>query len=163
MNLSTTSRFIDRLHEAYLEGDPTAEAVKPAEADNVRRLQDVYRALAAGDAAAFAGLLAEDVELDIHGPPQVPFIGHWVGRPQVVAAVRRNFAMLEDQQPEVTTVVAQGDSVVVVARERGRVKATGRDYDLHVVQLFTFRAGTVARVREYFDSQPILSALQPAG
>jgi hypothetical protein len=40
--------FIERLHEAFLDGD-NASATKVAEAGNVLRLQEVYRALARGD------------------------------------------------------------------------------------------------------------------
>jgi ketosteroid isomerase-like protein len=68
---------------------------------------------------------------------------------------------VEEQQPEILAVVAQGAVVVVTARERGRYRATGRSYDLHWVQLFTFRQGKVVRVREVFDSAAMLAAVTP--
>lgn len=36
--------------------------------------------------------------------------GNWRGRADVVAATRRNFALLDSQQPEAGALIAQGDS-----------------------------------------------------
>jgi ketosteroid isomerase-like protein len=59
--------------------------------------------------------------------------------------------MVEDQRPEIRSVTAQGDTVVVIAHERGRVRETGSPYALHWVQLFQFRDGRIARVLEVID------------
>jgi ketosteroid isomerase-like protein len=160
MNHAVVVQFIDALHPAFHDGDPDA-AGKAAEAENVRRLQEQYRALARGDYAGVLAHLADDIELEIVGRPEVPFTGRWQGLDQVRDALQRNFALVEDQRPEVQTLTAQGDTVVVVARERGRLRATGREYDLHWVQLFTFRDGKVVRIREIFDSASLLEALRP--
>jgi ketosteroid isomerase-like protein len=66
-------------------------------------------------------------------------------------AVARNFATVEGQEPEVRSVTAQGDTVAVVAHERGRVRATGSAYALHWVQLVQFRDGRIGRVLEVID------------
>jgi len=151
--------FIKDLGPAFEAGDRTV-ANKQEEAANVRSVQGQYEAIIRGDFAAFAGTLAEDVEMEIVGPPSVPFVGRWHGREEVVAAVQRNFSWLEDQQPEVQSVVAQGDTVVVVARERGRFRATGDTYDMHWVQVFTFADGKLVRFRQVFDSAPLLAAVR---
>src|SRR3954447_16933339 len=141
------AHFIERLDHAFQEGDPRATE-KTTEKDNVKLLQEQYRAVVRGDVAAFAAALADDIELDIFGGPDLPFAGSWKGREEVLKAVARNFSLLEDQRPEVESVVAQGDTVVVFARERGRFKATGREYEIRWAQWFTFRDGLVSRVRE---------------
>ena len=162
MNTAAVNAFIDDLHRAFHEDDANA-AAKDAEAANVRRLQEQYRALARGDFPTFLSHFADDIEMEIIGPDDVPFVGRWTGRQQVAEAVRRNFALVEDQRPEVQTLVAQGDLLVIIAREQGRFRATGRPYDVHFVQVFTFRNGKVAHFREIFDSAPMLdSAHQPA-
>ncbi len=153
-----TMQFTDDLHYGFLQGDPEV-AQKHGEAKNIRSLQELFRALACGDLAAFSAGLAEDIEMEILGPPTIPFSGRWQGRQQVVEAVRKNFAMLEDQQPEVQSVVAQGDTVVFLARERGRYRATGKAYEIHFVQFFTFRGGKVIRFRELADSAAFLEVL----
>jgi ketosteroid isomerase-like protein len=69
----------------------------------------------------------------------------------VLEAARNNFQLLEDQKPEIQTVVAQGDTVVVMAREKGRFAATGKEYESYWVQLFTFKGGKVIRIKELAD------------
>jgi ketosteroid isomerase-like protein len=163
MNTAAVNAFIDDLHRAFHEDDANA-AAKDAEAANVRRLQEQYRALARGDFPTFLSCFADDIEMEIIGPDDVPFVGRWSGKQQVAEAVRRNFALVEEQRPKVQTLVAQGDLLVLIAREQGRFRATGRAYDIHFVQVFTFRDGKVAQFRQIFDSAPLLDATrQPAG
>ncbi|MGL4551890.1 MAG: nuclear transport factor 2 family protein [Gemmataceae bacterium] len=161
MNEAAVRKFIDGLWPAFEAGD-RAVGGKHAEAANVRRVQDQFRALSQGNAAAFLDALAEDVEFEILGPAAVPFVGRWKGRQPVADAVARNLACLEDQRPEVTAVVAQGDTVVVSVRERGRYRPTGREYDLWAVQFYTFRDGKVVRFRQLFDGAALLAAVGPA-
>ena len=145
--------FIDGLPAAFRAGDPAAEA-KTAEAANVDRVQGLFRAILRGDQQAFLDGLAEDVELEILSPPGFPFAGHWTGRPQVAAAVATNFGRIENQRPTLRTVTAQGDTVISVGQERGRVKGAAADYHVHWVQVFTLRDGKVARIREIVAEAP---------
>lgn len=111
-------------------------------------LQSLYQAIARGDLAAFAEMLADDVDLEIFGPPDHPFLGRWRGRQQVADAVRANFAMIDAQEPELQSLVAQGDTVVAIARERGRFRESGQDYHVQWVQVHTFRDGQLVRTRQ---------------
>lgn len=77
------------------------------------------------------------------------------GRAEVI---QRNFALLEDQHPTIETVVAQGEQVVFVGREKGRVRATGRPYDLHLVQVYTFRNGKLVNMHQVLDTAAWISA-----
>jgi uncharacterized protein len=143
---SSVDRFIDRLHEAFLDGDE-APAVKVAEGGHVLRLQEQYRAIARGDFPSVIGQMADDVEFELNGPADFPINGRWRGLTEVSAAMRRNFGALAEQQAEILSLVAQGDTVVLLAQERGKVRATGAPYHLRWVQFFTFRDGKVARIR----------------
>jgi ketosteroid isomerase-like protein len=155
MNRPVVAQFIERLRHAFEEDDADSRS-KAAEAENVRRVQEQYRAIARGDFPAFLDTLAEDVEMEFVGSPRVPFAGRWRGRDQAARAVRENFAQVEDQHPEVHSVVAQGDTVVIVAHERGRFRNSGQPYEVHWVQIFTFRDGKIARFRQICDSAAIL-------
>ncbi|WP_254053831.1 nuclear transport factor 2 family protein [Singulisphaera sp. GP187] len=139
--------FIEKLPQAFREGDSHVTA-KDVEADNVQLLQAIYHAVIQGDLAAFADLLAEDVDLEILGPLTIPFLGSWQGRQQVTEAVRNNFATVEDQSPELQSVIAQGNTVVASGRERGRYKETGQAYDVQWVQFHTFSNGKLVRIRQ---------------
>jgi ketosteroid isomerase-like protein len=144
------AKFIDGLTDAFREGDVGAEG-KLLEADNVRRLQEMYRAIARGDFAAATGVMTGDVELQIFGAAGFDFVKKARGPEQMLTALQTNFAQLEDQRPELLTLVAQGNTVVVIGRERGRHRPTGKPYDLHWVLQFEFRDGKISRVREFTD------------
>ncbi|MBV9772591.1 MAG: nuclear transport factor 2 family protein [Gemmatimonadetes bacterium] len=161
MTEATHARFIQDIHLAFLDGDPVAVA-KQAEAENVRRLQEQYSALVRGEfGGPLAELMDEEVEMEIVGAPGAPFTGTWRGREEVLEAVRRNFAMIEDQDPEIQAVVAQGDTVVVFARERGHIRPGHRPYEMHWMSIFNFRDGKVVRIREMVDTAALLQAMQP--
>jgi ketosteroid isomerase-like protein len=146
--------FVRQLQTAFEQGDPLAKT-KQEEQNNVKVLQEQFKAITAGDFAALAALLTEDAELEILGPPSVPFLGRWQGRQQLRDTIARNFALIEDQRPEILTVVAQGDTVVVTGRERGRFRSSGRPYDVHWVQFHTYRGGKTVRIREWIvDTEP---------
>jgi ketosteroid isomerase-like protein len=151
---TSVARFIDRLHDAFQEGDEAADG-KVTEAGNVRRLQEQYRAIARGDFAPVIASMAQDIELELHGPADLPINGSWRGLAEVTAALQRNFASLAEQQAEILSVVAQGDTVVLFAEERGKVRASDTPYHLRWVQLFTFRDDKIVRVRGV--AAPILS------
>jgi ketosteroid isomerase-like protein len=156
---STLTSFTDTLQRGFLQGDEAA-ATKATEANNVRVLQAMYRLIAQGNFDNLVDHFDEDIDMEIIGPKEVPIVGRWRGRQQVADAVRRNFGMLEAQQPEMHNVVAQGDTVVVAARERGRYIPTGRYYDVHFVQIMTFCSGKLVRMRQVFDSAPMLEIVQ---
>lgn len=150
MNQDSVAKFIASLGNAFRENDPLV-ASRMLERDNVATLQQVYQALSAGDHAAIGKLLTEDVELEIIGPAMVPFIGKWRGIPKVLDAIQHNFTHVRNQRPEIVNLNAQGNSIVVIAREQGEAVSTGKPYNIHWVQIFTFRDGKLARIHEVAD------------
>jgi ketosteroid isomerase-like protein len=147
MSQVAVTHFLDRFPHAFQEGDPLA-AQKQTEADNVRRLQEMYRGIARGDFEAFSDALAEDAELEIVGGPGMPFNGRWQGRDEIARAVRENFSQIEESRPVIHSIVAQGDTVVLCCQEQGRYRATKQEYDVHWVLVVTYRDGKIVRARE---------------
>ena len=94
MNPASVGRFIDRVEGAFLEHDARS-ASKEVEAANVRRLQEQYRAILRGDFEFVSDSMADDIDMEMIGPPNLPLVGHWRGRQEVAEAVRNNFAQLE--------------------------------------------------------------------
>lgn len=131
----------------FERGDPDAER-KPVEARNVETIKAIVDAIARDDYDVLARAVTDDVRLDILAPPDVPFVRRAEGRPQFVDVVKRNFGMLQEQKPVILSVVAQGETVVIMAREQGRYADEGRVYDLHAAQEFQFREGKLARFFE---------------
>lgn len=149
--------FIDSLRPAFEAGDPGATQ-KVAESDCVALVEAMYQAVARGDFAAFLDALADDVELENVGPSSLLFVGKWKGRNEVGEAVRRNFSQLSDQRPVVISVIAQGDTVVISAHERGTFLPTGKEYDVNWVQFFTWSHRRLVRFRQVCDPTGFLAA-----
>jgi ketosteroid isomerase-like protein len=160
MNPEFVGRFIARLRPAF-EADDHQAAGKALEQENVAHITAMYEAILRGDYTVFSNALAEDVEFELVGPPDSPMTGHWQGREAVLAGSARNYARLEDQRPELIAVIAQGDQVNVIGREKGRIRATGREYDVPWMHLFTFREGKVARIYGFSDAHPLILASSP--
>ena len=147
MSEDAITRFIASLPSALDDGDENV-AGKGVEAENVRRLQELYRALAHDELAAALSLMAPDVEMEIRAPSELGLVCSARGAAPTLAVMQENFAKVENQEPEVVSLVAQGNKVVVIAREKGRHRTSGRPYDLHWVQHYRFRDGKIARLLE---------------
>ena len=51
-----------------------------------------------------------------------------------------------------TRIVGCGDTVLVDARYRATVKATGKPLDVHVAHIWDFRGGKAVRWQQYTDT-----------
>lgn len=140
-------RFLEHFLTAY-QCNSTDATARAREEANVRVVHAVYEALGRADLPGFAARLADDVVLEILGPPHSAIAGRWQGRDEVLQAVIRNFAQFADQYPELEHVVARGDSILVVAEETGRYLPTGEPYDVWWLQAFVVRDGQITRVRQ---------------
>lgn len=161
MNPEFAGRFISGLRPAF-EADDAGAPEKRQESENIALITAMYLAIVQGDYEAFSNALADDVELELVGPPASPMTGHWHGKEEVLAGSARNYAQLEDQRPELIAVLAQGDQVNVIGREKGRIRATGREYEIPWMHLFTLRGGQVVRIYGFSDSNPLIQACLPA-
>ena len=157
MNPEFVGRFISELRPAF-EADDRQVASKAVEGENVSRIRAIYEAIRQGDSTSFSDALADDVEFELVGPADSPMTGHWRGRDEVLAGSAQNYARLQDQRPELVAVIAQGDQVVVIGREKGLIRATGREYEVPWMHLFTFREGKVVRIYGFSDSHPLIQA-----
>ena len=134
--------------QAGFEADDPTFGVKALEQGHLCAIQRQFDALSHGDLDAFLQELHPDVELDMYGPTEIPFIRQARGVEEFRRAVAHNFAVLTDQRSEFLNLVAQGNIVVLIGRERGRVRESGMPYDVHFSYEFTFRDGKVVRVRQ---------------
>lgn len=160
MNPEACGRFIEALRPAFQAHDAGAGA-KTVESAHVARVEAAYRTILARDWSEFRELLSEDVELEFAGPEGTPIAGCWRGRDEVVVATVRNYCQLEDQRPELLAVLAQGACVAVIGREKGRLRATGRTYDIPWMHLFTLRDGKIARIYGFCDTHAMMETATP--
>jgi ketosteroid isomerase-like protein len=128
----------------------TGDAVAAQASDHLAVLHAAYESVIQGNFDAFGASVTDDVELNISGFD--PLNGSWRGRSEVVAATRKNFAEMENQQPEVEGMIHQGDCVAVLVRESGVLKSTGQAYRIRGVQWFTFADGKLKKIDEILVS-----------
>ena len=128
----------------------TGSAVTDTSTDPQTVLHASFDAIIRGDFDAFGESVTDDVELSVSGFG--PLDGSWRGRDAVVAATRRNFAMLDSQKPEIDGVICQGDRIAVLLRESGVFKTSGEVYSVRGVQWFTFADGKIKKIDEIVAS-----------
>jgi ketosteroid isomerase-like protein len=139
--------FFEQITAGFLDNDPNAEA-KSTEAARIHTIQVLMHAIARNAFEEIFALTSEDFTFEVICPPHIPLGGRWQGRAEVLAALKRNFALVAEQHPQIQTVTAQGDNVVIIATETGQIRATGKTYEVTWVQEYTFRNGVLSRIRE---------------
>jgi hypothetical protein len=120
--------------------------------ENVQIVKDGYAAFGRGDIQGVLALLAEDIEWIIPGEG-FPLAGTLRGRAAMADFFQKWSELVESSSIEPREFVADGDRVLVVGFESGRVKATNRTFEVDWVMAFTVRNGKVTNVREYIDTQ----------
>lgn len=123
-----------------------------------------YEALARGEIATILDALAEDVDFEVHGPPEVPFVGVFRGREGAAEFFRivaeHTERVDERHAPEVHEVVPVGDQVFAYGSDRLRMRSNGDEFSGWWVHVFTFRDGRIARFRELFDAAAAVAAFR---
>ena len=118
---------------------------------NVQIVKDTFAAFGRGDMQGVLALLADDIEWITPGEG-LPFAGTHRGQAGVADFFQKVSEAMKFSSLKPREFVSQGDLVLVVGFDRGRVKATNRTFEGHWVFAFTVRNGKVTNVREYIDT-----------
>lgn len=127
-----------------------------SEQDNLRLVQDGYEDFSRGDIQTLLAKFAEDIEWIV--PGSNPLSGTYKGRSSVGEFFKRLSDLTEISAFEPREFIAQGDEVVVLGRETGRVKATGRGFQTDWAMAFTTRNGKIVRFQQYLDTASVDAA-----
>lgn len=125
------------LEPVFAAGDPAAET-KARERANVEQIGRMVHAIAQGRWDELREQLAPDVTYEMAVPPQIPWARTATGADQVAATIAENFASVRDQRTQPLSLVSQGDTVMVIARESGHIVDGGEPYEVLLAQQFTF-------------------------
>jgi ketosteroid isomerase-like protein len=127
---------------------------------NVELVQDIYAAIGRSDMPAVLGRMAEDIEIHLPGPSEIPFAGTYRGHDGVghfFQALGANVRW-DTRKLEAREFIAQGDQVVVLGHETLTAEPTGRSWDTDWAMVWTLREGKVARLREFHQTDAIAAA-----
>ena len=128
---------------------------------DVESLQRIYRALSLWDVEELVSDLAHDIELSL--PDTLPWGGTHHGHEGVRAFVSVSNNHVEGRWADPDDFLDAGDRMVVLGRMRGRAKASGREYEVEFVHVWTMTDGVASRLRVNFDTAPIMAALGEGG
>ena len=125
---------------------------------HVELVKEAYAAFGAGDLQKLLGLLTPDVIWEFPASKVIPWAGTFTGPGEVT----KFFAALKEhsvvESYEVLHFVASDDRVLVLGRERVRVKTTGLTWTCEWVNAVTVVDGKIACFREYTDTAASASA-----
>ncbi|MFW6034158.1 MAG: nuclear transport factor 2 family protein, partial [bacterium] len=98
---------------------------------NVKLVQDVYAAIGSGDVPAVLGMMADDVEIRLPGPPEIPFAGTYRGHDGFTRFATAMAGSIDwsTRKFEVQELIAQDDQVVALGHEQLTATPTGRSWD----------------------------------
>jgi ketosteroid isomerase-like protein len=115
-------------------------------------VQEGYAEFARGDVQTLLGRFADDIEWVIPGSKNNPLTGIYEGRNRVGEFFKLLSDLTEISTFEPREFIAEGDKVVVLGRETGRVKSTGRTFQSDWAMAFTLRNGKIVKFQEYADT-----------
>jgi uncharacterized protein len=131
--------------------------------ENVQIVKDGFAAFGRGDMQGLLALFAEDILRGSFPAKDGRWPARTAGRREWRVFFQKIFELLEISFLEPREFVAQGDRVLVVGFDRGRVKATNKTFEGHWVMAFTVGNGKVTNVREYIDTLALAWGFEMAG
>ena len=109
-----------------------------------------------------AALARLDPDVDWGEPPDMPETsGGYRGRDGVVSEFGRFMSAWAELRVDLEQVEEVGERVVVLTHWHGRSAGTGIEVDQRVAQVYEFRGGRVARVRQFREFPEALAAATP--
>lgn len=126
--------------------------------DEVKSLRRIYDALSRWDIEELIRDVAHDFELSL--PETLPWGGTRHGHDGLEAFASIYQDHVEGVWADPDDFLDAGDRMVVVGRVRGTARASGREFEVHFAAVWTMTDGVASRCRNYFDTAPIIAALQ---
>ena len=126
--------------------------------DNKRVVRKVFEKFGSGDVPGLLAMIDEDAEWAAPGPEVVSYFGERKGREGALEFFKNLGSDVEFELFEPGEFIAEGDRVVALGRERGRVRGTGRTFDNEWALVFTFGGGKVTHFQLYENTGAVAEA-----
>jgi hypothetical protein len=126
--------------------------------DKKRIVQSIFAAFGRGDIPGVLEHVSEDVTWSAPGPDVIPYFGERRGHAGATEFFVQLGTNVDFEHFEPGAFIAEGDRVVVLGRERGRVKGTGKTFDNEWALVFAFDGGKVSGFQCYENTAAIAEA-----
>ena len=134
------------------------QEIHMSEYECLHTVQRAYQAMAQGDVTVFLDALSDDVDVEIYGPPAIPFAGQHRGRRAVAVLLDRIENEVQIREWEVSDYLPYGDMVIVFGHEQVRIRDTGGTWDSDWIDVLTLCDRKVVSCRHYYDTATVLEA-----
>lgn len=124
---------------------------------SVAVVKSVYEAFARGDAEAIFGLVHPQAE--VYQSSRLPWGGRYEGHEGLGAFLTRLTGTVESEVEPERLIDDEEGHVVQIGRTRGRVRATGKEFDVPETHVWTVEGGRVIRFESYIDTPKMREAL----
>jgi ketosteroid isomerase-like protein len=123
--------------------------------DAVRR---IYTALTRWDVDDMVADVSHDIEMTL--PDPLPWGGTHHGHDGVRSFARIFRDHVDGPWADPDDFLEAGDRIVVLGRLRGQGRTSGQGFEVGFVHVWTLTDGIASRAQIYYDSAPILAALE---
>ncbi len=134
---------------------------------NIKIVKDMFAAFKRGDIATLTGFL--DEKIDWQSPAtrtmvkEIPWSKPRRSRAEVSLFFSEIMKSLKIDDISYSTIVADGDTVLLEGTSRGSAVPTGCFFGSDWMMSVTLRDGKVVRVRHYYDSADVAAAFHAKG
>jgi ketosteroid isomerase-like protein len=125
---------------------------------DIQALRRIYAAITRWDLDELVADVAHDIEWSL--PEPLPWGGTRHGHDGIRAFATLFRDHVEGSWADPDDFLDAGDRIVVLGRLRGRARATGEDFEVEFAHVWALSDGMASRCRSYFDTAPILAALE---
>ena len=132
------------------------------DAETLERLvREIFVEISRGNFSPLLDRCADDVELYVGAPPEVPFGGRFRGREYVEKFLREAVRdVIETYEFAPREFIVTRDRAVVQGHALCRVRANGVEYRNEWLMVMTYRNGQFTHLAEYLNSALIVYALR---
>jgi ketosteroid isomerase-like protein len=132
-----------------------------SELDNIELVKRCYKEFVQGHIERVLELFGDDLDFQHPMPQSIwPWAGRRRGRQGLAEYLAGLGQTIEYERFEPHEFIAQGQYVVVILFERGRVKSTGVAFDNVYCMVWKFAESKVSQIKIFEDTAPIIAALQ---
>lgn len=125
---------------------------------DIQAVRRIYTALTRWDIDDLVADLTHDIEWSL--PEPLPWGGTHHGPDGVRAFAQIFREHVDGPWADPDDFLDAGDRIVVIGRLRGEARESGRDFEVEFVHVWALSDGVASHVRVFYDTTPILAALE---